>query len=145
MSRPTSVPLQTWLGWGVRVVISVLFLKAGWDKVADPGAFALSIQGYRMVPDGVTVVMTWVLPWLEIWCAVALWVTPLFRRSAWIWITLMLVAFTGAKTSAVLRGLDISCGCTSSETPLTWSGVVLNLLWLTLAVTGTALDRRWPR
>ena len=133
--------LSAWAGWTAQVLLTVVFLRAGWVKVMTPAEFALSIQGYQMVPEGLIPWMTWVLPWLEIWCAVALWTVPTLRRSAWVWIVLMLVVFTLAKVSAVQRGLDISCGCTDSNTPLTWRSVAENTGWLLLALTGMFLDR----
>lgn len=133
---------KAWTGLSLRLILSGLFFKAGWDKVIDPLTFARSIQGYQMLPDAGIPWIAWVLPWLEIWCALALWFPPLLRRPAWMWIEVMLIAFTVAKVSAVLRGLDISCGCTSSETPLTWINVIENLGWILLTTAGLILDRR---
>jgi len=132
-------------GVGVRVVISGLFLYSGWIKALDPEAFARSIQGYRLVGEGWVAPLTWGVPWLEIWCAAALWVTPLFRRSAWLLLAGMLCVFTFAKFAALARGLDISCGCTGGDSPLTWQSVALNLVWMGLAACGLWADRRWRR
>jgi uncharacterized membrane protein YphA (DoxX/SURF4 family) len=136
------VKRTAWIAWGCRVWISGLFLWAGWVKVLDPVAFARSIDGYQMIPLSMVGVMAWVLPWLEIWTAVALWVSPVFRKAACGWIFLMLVVFTVAKASAVLRGLDIECGCTGSETPLGWGSVVENVVYLVLTGVGLVFDRR---
>jgi uncharacterized membrane protein YphA (DoxX/SURF4 family) len=125
-----------WLGLLATIAVSLLFLIAGWSKVIDPEAFARSIQGYQLLPDSVIPWMSWVLPWLEVWCALALWLSKPFRKAAWIWVLLMLVVFTVAKASAVLRGLDISCGCTGSDTPLTWKSVWENLGWIVVTLVG---------
>ena len=133
------------LALSARMMISALFLYSGGTKLLDPESFARAIQGYQMVSMDSVLWMTWVLPWLEVWCSVALWVTPAFRRSAWSWIGFLLVVFTLAKISAVLRGLDISCGCTGTDSPLTWASVFENLIWLAVTGVGLCLDRRYPR
>lgn len=129
-----------WADRFIRLGITFLFLKAGWDKLIDPEAFASSIQGYQMVPLNITVLMTWFLPWLEVWSSLALWVNGALRKAAWLLIMLMLILFTIAKVSAVMRGLDISCGCTSSSTPLTWWSVAENTGWILLASLGIRLE-----
>jgi hypothetical protein len=104
--------------------------------------FATGIAGYDLLPPSWVVWTALWIPWLEIWSALALWISRPFRSSAYWVMTGMLVVFTFAKISGVLRGLDISCGCTGSDAPLTWGSVAVNGLWLSLAMTGLLLDRR---
>jgi uncharacterized membrane protein YphA (DoxX/SURF4 family) len=125
-----------------RLLVSGLFLYSGWIKVLDVETFAQSIAGYQLAPEAWILPTAYVLPWLEIWCAVALWVTPPFRKSAWILLTAMLVVFTLAKISALQRGLDISCGCTGSDDPMTWLDVGSNLVWLVVSSVGLVIDKR---
>ena len=131
------------VGLLARVLISGLFSWAGWIKIIDPVSFARSSDGYQMVPQDVVVLMAWVLPWLELWIAGALWTTPVFRKAAWCWALVLLVVFTIAKISAVLRGLDIECGCTGSGTPMTWSAVLENGFYIILTGFGVFWDRRF--
>jgi uncharacterized membrane protein YphA (DoxX/SURF4 family) len=131
---------RQWVCRILRLAVGGLFLWAGAVKIIDPETFAVSIQGYRLVPDAVAAGLAWFLPWLEVWCALALWRPAVLRRSAWILITLMLVVFTAAKVSAVMRGLDISCGCTTSTTPLNWWSVAGNVGWLVVSVSGFLLE-----
>jgi uncharacterized membrane protein YphA (DoxX/SURF4 family) len=125
-----------------RLLIAGLFFYSGWIKLVDIETFAQSIAGYQLAPGSLVIPTAYFLPWFEIWCALALWVTPPFRRSAWILITAMLVVFTVAKISALQRGLDISCGCTGSDDPMTWMDVGSNLVWLILSITGWRWDKR---
>lgn len=125
-----------------RLLIAGLFLYSGGNKIFEMETFALSISGYQLLPERLVVPLAYFLPWLEIWCALALWITPPFRKSAWILITAMLVVFTLAKISALQRGLDISCGCTGSEDPMTWVDVGINLIWLSVSAVGLVWDRR---
>lgn len=126
----------------VRVVISGLFFYSGWIKLQDLQGFALAIHGYQLLPDCLILLSAYTLPWLEIWCAVALWITPPFRRSAWIWITLLLLVFTAAKISVLQRGIETTCGCSGTGELMTWKDVWSNLVWLALSLTGWSFDAR---
>jgi len=134
--------VSAWLALVSRVVVSGLFMYSGVVKLAEPEIFARAIQGYRLVSDGWIVPLTYFLPWLEVWCALVLWLAPPFRRAAWEVLTAMLGVFTVAKASAMWRGLDISCGCTGSGDPMGWGDVALNVWWLVLCGIGLAWDRR---
>lgn len=129
-------------GWLARVAVSLLFLYAGWIKVVDVEGFARSIDGYRMLPENWIPPLAYFLPWLEVWCAVALWITPPFRTASWWLLVGMMLVFTIAKATAMSRGLDISCGCTGSEDPMSWLDVLINLIWLGVSLTGLILDKR---
>jgi putative oxidoreductase len=50
------------------------------------------------------------LPWLEIFCGLAL-IFRLFYRGALSILTSLVVVFLGATIAAKVRGLDITCGC----------------------------------
>ncbi|MDF3129781.1 MauE/DoxX family redox-associated membrane protein [Kiritimatiellaeota bacterium B1221] len=126
----------------MRLLISGLFLYSGWVKILDQEAFALAILGYQLLPESWGVPLSALLPWLEFWCAVGLWITPPFRRAAWIWITLMLLVFTLAKISVLQRGLAISCGCSGGDEMMTWKDVGMNMLWLGMSVSGWRWDKR---
>jgi len=125
-----------------RIAVTLLFGYAGWVKILDPGEFARAISGYALLPEEWVPWLAYSLPWLEVWCAAALWVTPPFRRSAWVLVTLMMIVFTLAKASVMLRGLEIACGCMASDEPMRWLDVWVNLLWTLVAAFGIVFDRR---
>ncbi len=127
---------------GLRLLISGLFLYSGWIKILDSEAFMAAVQGYQILPDALIVPVAALVPWLEVWCALALWITPPFRRAAWMWILLMLLVFTVAKISVLQRGIATSCGCSGSDALMTWKDVWSNLIWLGLSVSGWRWDRR---
>ncbi len=77
---------------------------------ASPIEFANGIDNFKLVPWPVSVALAFYLPWLEIFCALALVFRLLYRGALILLITLMVV-FTLAITAAKLRGLDITCGC----------------------------------
>jgi putative oxidoreductase len=92
------------------IIVGALFVYAGAVKVWDPVRFAGDIQNYHVLPWVVNLPLAFYLPWLEIFCGLAL----IFRRlySGALTILLgLLVVFIGASIAAKARGIDISCGC----------------------------------
>ncbi|WFB36398.1 MauE/DoxX family redox-associated membrane protein [Kiritimatiellota bacterium B12222] len=134
--------LSSWMRRAPRGVISALFLYSGGVKVVDLEAFATAVQGYQLLPEPVIIPLAVTLAWLELWCGLALWITPPFRKAAWCWITLLLLVFTVAKISVLQRGIAISCGCSGSGALMTWADVWINILWLALCAVGLKFDRR---
>jgi len=92
------------------LALAGVFLHAGISKIGDPAGFARDIELYRVVPRVFAVVTALYLPWLEIGCALAVFVRAL-RGGALALLALCNVVFTIMLASALARGLDISCGC----------------------------------
>ena len=107
----------------VRVVVAAVFLYAGISKAGDPEAFALAIDRYRAVPNGVAVVTALFLPWLEITCAIALFFKVL-RAGAAALLGACGVVFVVMLAIALARGLDISCGCFGGDDAATGSAAL---------------------
>jgi len=118
----------------LRLGFGAMFLYTGIIHAADPAAFALAVANYRLLPDILINFFAVVLPWAEIVCALCL-ISGRFVAGASMIITLMLLAFTIALVSALVRGLDISCGCFSTDPDaarITWWYLVRDIA-LTLA------------
>ena len=98
----------------VRVFLGGLFIVASLDKIADPAAFAASILNYKIVGSTLAMVIATILPSLELLCGLSL-ILGLYLRTSALLITLMLIGFTILIISALLRGLDISCGCFTQD------------------------------
>ena len=114
-----------------RLVVSAAFILAALPKIQDPTAFAVSVEGYRIVTDNLVVWIALALPWLELVIGFGL-LIPQIRRGSNLIIALLLVVFIALHASAWARGLDINCGCfnahESEETP--------DYLWLILRNIG---------
>lgn len=78
--------------------------------MVDPVQFANDIDNYKILPWPISVALAFYLPWLEIFCGLALIVRYFYRGALSILMALILV-FTLATTAAKVRGLDITCGC----------------------------------
>src|SRR6266513_1318140 len=106
--RPSSFRRYLWRV--VAILIGGLFVYAGAVKVIDPAEFARDIDNYKMLPWQVSVSLGLYLPWLEIFCGLALIARVLHRGSVLI-LTALMVLFIVITIVAKARGLDISCGC----------------------------------
>jgi uncharacterized membrane protein YphA (DoxX/SURF4 family) len=120
----------------VRVFIGLLFIVSSIDKVADPAAFARSIDNYKMLPLWLPPILATILPWLELLCGLAVLFGVMTRGSAFL-LSGMLFVFTMAVVIALIRALDISCGCFTQDPAagkIGWMKVLQNstLMVLTL-------------
>lgn len=107
-----------------RLVVGGIFIYASLDKLQNPDSFALVIHHYRLVPYSMLHPFAMLLPVLEFIVGVAL-VLGIRQRGAALLTALMNIMFIAALSSALMRGLDISCGCFHTDSG---HGVGLSLL-----------------
>ena len=110
-----------------RLFVSAAFILASLPKIQDLAAFAISIEGYRVVTGNFAVWIALALPWLELVAGFGL-LIPQIRRGSALVITLLLMTFIVLHASAWARGLDINCGCFRAHE----SDQAPNYLWLIL-------------
>ena len=94
----------------IDLIVGGIFIYAGALKVLDPVQFANDIDNYKTLPWFVSVRLALYLPWLEIFCGLAVVFRFLYRGGLSI-LTALLAVFIVATIAAKLRGLDITCGC----------------------------------
>ena len=111
----------------IRLILGIVFIWAAIHKIAHPADFAQDIYNYRMLPHTFINFMALTLPWLEIICGVLI-ILGIFVRGSALLIGFMLFIFIIAISFALLRGLDISCGCFSSGGGNEGHGVAVDLL-----------------
>lgn len=101
---------QPLVGAVCRVLLGAIFIYTSFPKLLRPGDFARLVYGYQIVhPDLVNLVGI-TMPWVELAAGVFLVVGILPRSSAGIAAGL-LGLFIGAGFLALVRGLEIECGC----------------------------------
>jgi uncharacterized membrane protein YphA (DoxX/SURF4 family) len=94
----------------VRWLVAAIFIFAGITKILHPENFARDIDNYRMLPYLLVTVMAIILPWLEILCGVFL-IIGKWEKGAAVTLLILTLMFLIAMSSAIFRGLDITCGC----------------------------------
>lgn len=93
-----------------RIYLALVFILSGLDKINGLDAFAQSIENYRIIPLAFINIIAIIVPWLELVAGGLLLLGFYIKENSTIILTLLLV-FTIAIISAVLRNLDIDCGC----------------------------------
>jgi putative oxidoreductase len=131
--QPVQHPFIRVLRTVARIALGALFIFAGAAKAYDPGEFAVEIQRYNLIPWISGVIVALYLPWVEILSGLGLLFKRL-ERGALLLVTVLLVVFTVALGSAMVRGLNIDCGCfgkaftaTGTTVPLVRNMILLGL------------------
>lgn len=102
--------LKRYLAVAVRLALGGVFVYAGAVKIIEPVSFAGSVAAYKILPYFGNFLVAAVLPWLEVLCGLLLIIGYRLKAAALIIILLNLV-FMAALAAAIVRGLDIDCGC----------------------------------
>lgn len=93
-----------------RIFLGFMFIYASLDKIAHPEEFAKQIGYYKALPFGLENVLAIVLPWTELIVGICLLAGLLVDGATLVSIIMMLV-FILVISQAMLRGIDITCGC----------------------------------
>ncbi|MBN1655337.1 MAG: DoxX family membrane protein [Deltaproteobacteria bacterium] len=144
MSRIFQWKGHAYLALPARFYLALVFLFACYHKIMDPGAFAVDVATYQILPLSLVNLMAIILPWIELAAGVLLLVG--FRtRAAALLISAMMLVFTVAIVIALAKGLDMSCGCFASqganEDPISARTIVRDLGWLLLSIYVLLFDR----
>ena len=94
----------------VDLIVGGVFVYTGAIKAFDPIRFASDIDNYKILPWAIAVSLAFYLPWLEIFCGIALLLRRFYLGGLSILAGLISV-FVIATVAAKMRGLDITCGC----------------------------------
>lgn len=127
----------------LRVALGIVFIAASMDKIQDQEAFAQNIANYRIVPFQFIHIIAVILPWLEIIAGGMLVLGIWIRANAALTVGL-LFAFVLAISQALLRHLDITCGCfdnTPSAHKMTRWTLYWDLIWIGWAMLVLSYDR----
>lgn len=126
----------------LRVALGAVFIYAAIPKIADPVAFAGSVAAYRVLPYFWNYAAAAVLPFLELICGMLLILGVRVRTGAII-IAAMNVVFMAALASAMVRGLDIDCGCfrQGGEKTAPWVALARDAVFLAMTVAVLRYER----
>jgi putative oxidoreductase len=141
------------INWGGHAILSLpvrwylayVFIFACIHKIADPGAFALDVATYDILPLGLVNLTALALPWVEL-AAGVMFLLGLKIRAAGLMVAGMMVVFIAALLLALSAGIDMSCGCfagqgAAGEDPISYTTVLRDLGWLALSVYIVLFDK----
>ncbi len=120
----------------VRIVLGGILMYASMDKLANMPDFAKVIHNYKLLPISFENLLAIFLPWLEFVIGFCM-VVGKFNKGSLLIYYLLLIIFIIALTQALIRGLDINCGCFSvkpSSTSEVWLRIVEDLIMLFFSI-----------
>jgi uncharacterized membrane protein YphA (DoxX/SURF4 family) len=103
-----------WIFHACRLLLGLVFVYASYDKILHPQAFARAVFNYQLVPDSAVNLIALILPWFELLLGLCL-LFGVLLPGATVAGTGLLVVFLGALVFNQIRGLDVHCGCFSTE------------------------------
>jgi len=117
----------------LRIGLGGTFLYAAVTKLPDMAAFAESVANYRLVPPSLVPAVAAVVIGVEIALG-ALLVSGRLARGAALVGTGILAIFTVGLSQALLRGIDLRCGCFGGTESATWATVLRDGGMLAVAI-----------
>lgn len=116
-----------------RVTLVVLYLWTGLSKLLDVPAFAASLRNYHLVPEALIPLLAYSIPILEIALALLLVLRPMSPG-----VPLASLVFSSqlliVNCSAIVRGLDVSCGCFgASSKSIDFKILLLDLMMMAMS------------
>lgn len=125
-----------------RLLLGAVFAYAGVVKIADVVGFAGEIGHYQLLPYAWNFLVAATLPYVELLCGLLLVLNRRIQPALLILFALNLV-FIAALSSALIRGLDIGCGCFRPEAE--HSGVLVIALMRDIGLAGIMAMTWWLR
>jgi putative oxidoreductase len=93
-----------------QLLLGGVFIYASLGKVLDQQGFISAIHSYRILPDLMVRPISYILPFVELIFGILLTVGVMTRLSATV-LSVLLAIFIIAICSALIRGINIDCGC----------------------------------
>jgi putative oxidoreductase len=103
-----------YLTFAFRVILGAIFVYASLYKIAYVDQFAKAIYYYHFLPGWAINLLAVFMPWIELIAGICL-IIGLMPRGAVALINVLLVMFFIALLSALVRGINIDCGCFSGS------------------------------
>ncbi|MBF0210620.1 MAG: DoxX family membrane protein [Desulfamplus sp.] len=125
----------------VRILMGIIFLYASYDKILNPEAFAKAVFNYQILPDIAVNIGALVLPWLELLIGLSL-VAGIWLEGSTIISTSLMLIFIGSLIFNQIRGLDIYCGCFSTDATQGKAGMLIIIRDMLFLVASTYLTLR---
>ncbi len=99
-----------WLMLALRLVLGVIFLVASIAKLHDIDKFISTVAGYGILPDVLTHIYGYVVPWVELFIGCAL-ILGVFIRLAAAFCIPLIISFMVASSYALANTTGGGCGC----------------------------------
>lgn len=98
----------------LRLALAAIFIYASIDKTLHPADFAAIVKDYKVLPNSLINLTAIILPWLELVLGVLL-VLGRWQEGTLLLVNLLLVVFWSTLVFNYIRGVDVGCGCFSTQ------------------------------
>ncbi len=117
-----------------RIMVGLVFLIFGLEKIPVPNVFAGEIMNYGFFPLFSVNLIAIFLPWVEVLVGIFV-LLGIRLQSAATFSGILMILFIISVGIAMAKGLDISCGCSSSHNiKVGWQKIFENLGYLILCI-----------
>ncbi len=118
----------------LRMFLGGVFLLSGISKLLEPFGFLEDIYRFQLTGPRLSLLIAIILPWLEVIIAICFLADALVAGAS-VLATCLSTAFVFAITSAILRHLDIYCGCFGiGKQSIGWFTLVRAIILLSIAI-----------
>ena len=126
----------------LRMFLGGMFIYSSIHKIQSPDTFAIAIRGYKLLPFELTNLFALFIAWSEVVAGTMLVLGVMTKRAAGA-VFIMLVMFTVAIASTMVRGIVVDCGCFSDEGghQTEWPLVLRNLFLIAATAMTMVFDR----
>jgi len=121
-----------------RLILGLVFIAAAWPKLTDPPGFAKAIWAYELFPAWSLNPLALALPWLELFCGLAL-CLGFWLRASVLWIGALLLSFVLALSINLARHHPVDCGCFGATAHQTEAERLTDMRWAILRDMGLLL------
>jgi uncharacterized membrane protein YphA (DoxX/SURF4 family) len=141
---------QRWMRWlwiVLRTILGGIFIYASLDKIINPEQFVHALSNYRLLPMELENVFALLLPWAEATIGMFL-ILGLFEWVSLMLYNILMLIFMAVIAISLMRGLNINCGCFTSDPnadKITWLSMLRDSLILVLSLASFPLLFRLRR
>ena len=128
-----------------RLIVGGIFVIASYHKILDTPAFAVTVEGYDILPDFLVTPFSYALAYAELIFGLML-IVGYKTRFASVMMIVMLVVFIIAIGINMARGEEEACGCFGVEeggTELGWKTIIRDIIFLVMSFH-ILLGKRFP-
>jgi hypothetical protein len=133
------------LGSAVAVPVAGMLIFAGVTHIGNPYAFLSTVYSYDLVGGWLGVAVAMTFPFIEASLGMILLFVPSLRRAAFVACLPLFLIYMLAQASALVRGLEITCGCFGLSTrTIGYRTLAVTILGVLLSLFGIVALRSRP-
>ena len=128
----------------IEIVFGGIFIYAALGKIINLGNFNIAVSNYKILPDILVPIIVYLLLLVEIVCG-SMMILRIKKHSAMMILTVLTAIFILAMLSAIIRGLNIDCGCFNvdsnnniKDSKKLWFGIIRDLPILLVGIFMTS-------